>query len=244
MLTRSRDFLADQVLTTLGRRWPKPEPVAVAAAMDEVFALADATWDARRRSLDYIRTAPPAACAAGCGWCCHQQLGVSVPEAVRLAEHIAGLPEPRRIEFQRRIADTDDRTHGMTTLERARARIACPFLGADGSCMVYAVRPLRCRGVHSIDRDFCIACYEDFEGMRAKLKEGGLKAVFLDTPARIYDSALSGVIEALRRHAPKTAVALEMVAALRALIATPGLGRRWLAGRAPDPALALKPEGP
>jgi len=241
MLTQTKDFLSDQVRAVLARLWPKPDPAAVVAAMDEVFQLADASWAARRRSLDYLRNAPPIACASGCGWCCHQQLGVSVPEAVRLAAHLAALPEPERGELTRRVTETDRQTRGMTTLDRAQARVACAFLGADGRCMVYAVRPLRCRGVHSIDRDFCIACYEDLEGMRAKLADGRLKAVYLDAPARIYDSALSGVIDTLVRHAPKTAVALEMVAAIATLIADPGLARRWLAGRAPESGLHLRP---
>ena len=244
MLPPIQDFLSDQVRARLDSCWPKPDPAAVVAAMDAVFEMADAAWEARRHSLDYLRTAPPAACASGCGWCCHQQLGVSVPEAVRLAAHLAALPADERAGFERRLIDTDRRTRGMTTSERARARVACAFLGADGRCMVYAVRPLRCRGVYSIDREFCIACYDDIDAMRQRLAHGQLKAVFLDVPARIYDSALAGVIDVLVRHARKAAVALEIVAAIRALVDDPSLGRRWLAGRAPDPALHLRPDPP
>jgi len=244
MFVPSKNFLSEQVSERLGHCWPKPDPAAVSAAMDDVFRLADQSWDAMRNSIHYLRTAPVAACAAGCGWCCHQQVGVSVPEAVRIAAHIAGLPDPDRHGFEERIATTDRRTRGLTTLQWAQSKVACAFLGVDGRCMIYSVRPLRCRGAYSIDRDFCIACYDDLETMRAKLKSGELKPVFLETPERIYDGALSGVLEVLARHAPKTALALEMIAAVHTLLRDPGLARRWLAGRAPDPALHLKPEGP
>ena len=48
----------------------------------------------------------------------------------------------------------------------------------------------------------------------------------------------------MHRHAVKAAVALEMVAAVHTLVRDPDLGRRWLAGRAPEASLHLKPEGP
>ena len=244
MLTPSQDFLAEQVAALLAPCWPKPDPAAVSTAMDEVFCQADAAWEGRRRAWDYLRTIPPAACASGCGWCCHQQVGVSVPEAVRMATHLAGLPAPQRQALEHRLAATDLRTRGLGTLERARAKVACAFLGVDGRCMVYTVRPLRCRGVYSIDQAFCIASYENVDAMREKLKQGSLKAVFLDTPARIHDSALAGISHVLRRHAAKAAVALEMMAAVQALVASPDLARRWLAGRAPDAALHLRPDAP
>jgi Fe-S-cluster containining protein len=239
MMRGPRSLLAGEAYTILARCWPKPDPKAVAAAMDEIFQKADQNWTATRSSLDYARSAPPSACQAGCGWCCHQQAGVSVPEAVRLAEHLRSLPEDKRRHLERRILDTDAKTRGISTLQWAQAKIACPFLGADGSCMVYQVRPLRCRGVHSIDRSFCIDCYNDFESMRSKMKEGKLKAVFLDTPQRIYDSALEAVVQVIAKHAPKAAVAMELVGAMATLIKDPSMGKRWLLGRAPDRSILL-----
>ena len=112
----------------------------------------------------------------------------------------------------------------------------------DGRCQIYAVRPLRCRGLHSIDAAYCAACHDDIDAVRARMERGDVKPAFLDLPARIFDTALSGVLAALRRRVPKTLVALELAAAVRALIADPRLAERWLAGRCPDRAIHLRPD--
>lgn len=244
MLAASETFLVEAARGEMSRCWPKPVVSAICAALDAVFRLADATWAARRSSLKYLLEAPAPACKAGCGWCCHQQVGVSVPEAVRIAAHVRALPAAEAAAMTARLRQVADKTREMDTLDWARAHVACPFLGADGNCMIYAVRPLRCRGAYSVDVEFCIACYEDLEAMRARMQAGELQAVFLDTPERIYDSALAGVLQALRRAAPKAVVSLEMSGAVVALLDQPRLAERWLAGARPDGALHLKGQKP
>lgn len=239
MLAASENFLTEAARGELSRCWPKPTIAALCAAMDAVFRLADATWTARRSSLKYMLDSPAAACKPGCGWCCHQQVGVSAPEAVRMAAHIKALPQDQSEAMAARVAQVAAQTGGMATMDRAKSRAACPFLGADGNCMTYEVRPLRCRGVYSIDADFCIACYDDFESMQRKLQAGELRPVFLDSPERIFDSALAGVLQAMRKAMPKAVVSLEMVAAVAALLEQPKLAERWLAGARPDRALQL-----
>ncbi|HLO78527.1 MAG TPA: YkgJ family cysteine cluster protein [Magnetospirillum sp.] len=244
MLAASEDFLIEAARGELSRCWPKPTVAALCAALDAVFRLADATWNARRSNLRYMLEAPASACKAGCGWCCHQQVGVSTPEAIRIAAHLRTLPEDEGAAIGARVREVAKRTQGMTTGQRAASKLACPFLGADGACMIYAVRPLRCRGLHSIDVDFCIACHEDLDAMRRRLEAGELKPVFLETPERIYDSALAGVLKALSKGAPKAVVSLELSAAVAALLEQPKLAERWLAGARPDKALHLVPGKP
>lgn len=241
MLAASEDFLIEAARGELSRCWPKPTVAAVCDALDAVFRLADATWNARRSNVRYMLEAPASACKAGCGWCCHQQVGVSAPEAIRIAVHLRALPEADAKALTTRVADVAQRTAGMTTAQRAASKLACPFLGADGACTIYAVRPLRCRGLHSIDVEFCIACHDDIDSMRRKLEAGELKPVYLETPERIYDSALAGVLKALSKGAPKAVVSLELAAAIAALLAQPKLAERWLAGARPDKALHLMP---
>ncbi|MGE5475087.1 MAG: YkgJ family cysteine cluster protein [Bacteroidales bacterium] len=242
MLAASEEFLIEAARGELSRCWPKPTVAALCDALDAVFRLADATWNARRSNVRYMLEAPAAACKAGCGWCCHQQVGVAAPEAIRIAVHLRTLPEAEAAAITARVADVAQRTKGMTTLQRAASKLACPFLGADGGCMIYAVRPLRCRGLHSIDVEFCIACHEDLDGMRRKLEAGELKPVYLDTPERIYDSALGGVLKAMSKAMPKAVVSLELAAAVNALVEQPRLAERWLAGARPDKALHLMPD--
>lgn len=241
MLAASEDFLIEAARGELSRCWPKPTVATLCDALDAVFRLADATWNARRSNLRYVLEAPASACKAGCGWCCHQQVGVSAPEAVRIAAHLRDLPEAESAALAARVAEVAARTQGMDTHQRAASKLSCPFLGADGACTIYAVRPLRCRGLHSIDVEFCIACHNDIDSMRRKLAAGELKPVYLDTPERIYDSALAGVLKALSKGAPKAVVSLELAAAVAALLEQPRLAERWLAGARPDRALHLVP---
>lgn len=241
MLPRAEDVLGHAVAETVAACWPKPAVAAVCTAMDEVFAMADASWTARRRDPSYLMTAPRIACKAGCGWCCHQQVGVTPLEAVRIAEHIRALPEPERAAMTARIEELDRRTRGLDTSARAATRLSCAFLGAEGSCMIYQVRPLRCRGVFSIDVDFCIGCYEDLPAMRARLEAGELKPVFLDTPERIFNHALGGLLAALKR-VRGAVVSLDMTASVRDLLADPRLAARWLAGAKPDRSTHLVPD--
>src|SRR5512145_49495 len=230
MLAASEDFLIEAARSELARIWPKPTIAALCDALDAVFRLADATWNARRSNLRYMLESPASACKAGCGWCCHQQVGVTAPEALRIAAHMATLPPAQAEPMAARVRATAQATAGMDTEQRAASKQPCPFLGADGACTIYAVRPLRCRGLHSIDADFCIACYDDIESMRRKLAAGELKPVYLETPERIYDSALAGVLKALGKGAPKAVVSLELAAAVALLLDQPKLAERWLAG--------------
>jgi hypothetical protein len=237
MLAASEDFLVEAARAELARCWPKPNIAAICAAMDAIYAVADGSWQARRGGIGYLLSAPAPACKPGCGWCCHQQVGIALPEAIRLAAHIAALPAAERDDLTARAQSTAARTRGMGPAERAAAKLPCAFLGSDGNCRVYAARPLRCRGLHSIDVDFCIACHDDFAAMRAKLERGELKPVFLDIPERIFDSALAGILKALAKTAPKAVVSLELSAAVAALLAEPRLAAKWLGGARPDSAL-------
>lgn len=241
MLAASEDFLIEAARGELSRCWPKPTVAVICDALDAVFRLADATWNARRSNVRYMLEAPASACKAGCGWCCHQQVGVSAPEAIRIAVHLRALPASEAEAIGARVTEVAARTAGMTTHQRAASKLACPFLGADGGCMIYSVRPLRCRSLHSIDVEFCIACHDDLDGMRRRMEAGELKPVYLETPERIYDSALAGVLKALSKAAPKALVSLELSAAIAALLAQPRLAERWLAGARPDKALHLVP---
>lgn len=103
--------------------------------------------------------APPRhamACKAGCVWCCHQGVDVTVPEASLIAAYVEREFAPEaRAELAERIHSVTDRTRGMTPVERMRAAIPCAFLGKDGDCRIYPVRPMLCRAVMSADAERC-----------------------------------------------------------------------------------------
>lgn len=237
MFTPSDDFLARSTAAVFAPLPPKPAEDQACAALDQVFALAEQSWQARRSSLDYLRSAPASACRAGCGWCCHQQVGITPLEAIRIAAYLRGQPADLTGSLHR----VNAQTKGLSTGQRAESRLACAFLSLDGNCRIYPVRPLRCRGLHSIDANFCAASHQDPAGMRAKLEAGQLRPVYLSVPEAIFDSALSGVLMALKKL-KMAVVSLELHAAVDALVDDPKLARRWLAGARPDRALALVPD--
>ncbi|MBF0326677.1 MAG: YkgJ family cysteine cluster protein [Alphaproteobacteria bacterium] len=233
MFKPTDDFLSHACAAELAALGPKPGVEAACAALDRVFALAEQSWQVRRTCLDYIRSAPPAACKAGCGWCCHQQVGVTPVEAVRVACYVKDLPAVQKEQMAAAIRDGSLTTAKMNPAQRVAARMPCVFLGVDGNCRIYPVRPLRCRGLYSLDVEFCIASLEDPAGMRAKLESGLLRPVYLSLPEFIFGSALSGVLKASGRL-KWAAVSLELTAAVAALLADPRLAARWLAGGRPD----------
>ncbi len=110
----------------------------------------------------YIRAGKPASCAKGCAACCRQEIPISAPEALMLAEYQAALPVPDRERVSSRFsairehvratgagghdleggaASAEVRAQGLAWFKQAQA---CPFLENE-VCTVYASRPFPCR---------------------------------------------------------------------------------------------------
>jgi len=110
-------------------------------------------------------------CRAGCGACCAQLVPIAPAEAVRLAEVVESMPGRRRGTVTARFEDAVRRLREIGLIDRTSfpeqaalrspaptaktpwedvihryfdARIPCPFL-EDGSCGIYAERPMVCR---------------------------------------------------------------------------------------------------
>lgn len=102
---------------------------------------------------------PPAACARGCAHCCAQRVDITPAEAALIA---TALPEgdPRRERVKARAGQLSP----MSQEERLRARAPCALLHEDGTCSVYAARPLVCRAASSLDASACARAMETTEG--------------------------------------------------------------------------------
>lgn len=89
------------------------------------------------------------ACRAGCNFCCHEPVPVSLLEVIDLAVTVKAnmTPDQRRSLAERGRAYRMSRRHG-TSLQ------PCPFL-EGGLCSIYEWRPLVCRGRHSTDAKVC-----------------------------------------------------------------------------------------
>lgn len=185
---------------------------------------ADALRAVAQQALDSYapKAAPEAAdiaCRAGCSFCCRSLLiEISVPEALALAETIKAMPEPHRAATIARVRDADDRTRGLTMLQRMQARVACPLLQND-RCSAYDSRPLSCRAAVSLDAN---ACEQSFAGT--------------PTPVpvpRAYWDALGVSVNALGAALAARGLPLrsyEFNAALRIAIETEDAAGRWAGG--------------
>ena len=161
------------------------------------------------------------ACARGCSFCCHNAVSVSAPEAFRLAEALARLPEPERREIEGALRARAAQTAGLSLDEQARRRTACALLAADGACRLHAARPLPCISITSFDAKACERAFHAADGKAripvdgVLLRAGGAHNLGLRLAAR--DAGLD-----TRRY--------ELHDALVRILDRPDAEERWLAG--------------
>ncbi len=99
----------------------------------------------------------PIACQAGCDHCCYNQVEVTPPEALVIGHFIER--QFSREERQRLLARLKNSLEVMAgkrkrEIARIREELPCPLLQVQ-KCSVYQVRPLVCRGMHSLDAGQC-----------------------------------------------------------------------------------------
>jgi Fe-S-cluster containining protein len=103
-------------------------------------------------------------CRAGCSFCCHQNVDVTIPEAILIALRLADPEDPRRSA----VLSTAE---AFTDLEDD-ARIAtgrpCPLL-IDKRCSVYEDRPIACRSLASPDAARCDEAMQNLEAGKSVL---------------------------------------------------------------------------
>lgn len=139
------------ILDLLPARWQRGMPEQDCA---EWMAALYRQLEGELQALDRSRIA----CAPGCASCCVVQVAVLMPEAIALVRHLrqiassaAGAAIKERVEaLQRQIG-------GLNAQERLQRQLPCAFLSAQGSCLVYPLRPLMCRSVTSTDPANCRA---------------------------------------------------------------------------------------
>ena len=95
---------------------------------------------------------PKIDCAMGCAACCHQNVDVTVPEAILISLRLADPDDPRRAA----ILETSDWYSRQPAETQWRVGRACPLL-EEQRCSVYEDRPLVCRSVLSPDAKGCHA---------------------------------------------------------------------------------------
>lgn len=93
-------------------------------------------------------------CKAGCAHCCHQIVGVTIPELLYFVDYILENCTPEQVEEFKR-ASANYRKAYESRLPGHSPMYPCPIL-VDDRCAAYEGRCLICRGYNSLDVNQCI----------------------------------------------------------------------------------------
>jgi len=124
-------------------------------------AVVDTATDVARfadEAIDIVKEEyrPSLDCKEGCSYCCCKPgVLVSVPEFVRILDHVRSAFSADDISaLTQRARAYAAQLQGRNFNEFIDDSIPCPFLD-KGRCSVYAIRPLVCRGYNSTSVDAC-----------------------------------------------------------------------------------------
>ncbi len=209
--------------TSVADRVERALEARTATAAIEAATIAAEALDASIVNAMELSTERPA-CAAGCSYCCRGvRVDVSVPEIARIVDHAQNtLAEDVLQEVRERARTNAEQTHGKHPLQYPQ-RLPCALLAPDGSCLVYAVRPVACRNEHSKSVEQCKAGHDE--------PQLGVTVPIDRIIARQF--AGSVVIMGAARgveQASGDAQPCELQEALNIAFTTPNAVARWLAG--------------
>jgi Fe-S-cluster containining protein len=178
-----------------------------AEATRSAIAATDLFFDQVRQALKLDEQLARQACAAGCSWCCHQIVAITVAELDLVAEAMAAKPPEARAAIAARARDAAAKGSGLDQRQWWAARIRCPLLEDDGLCGIHESRPLPCRAHNSADAG---ACRRSFEGE-------AVRTPVLAAQQGIWAHAQTGLAEALGQ-AGRPAVAVNLALAVDDLL--------------------------
>lgn len=209
-----------------------------------VVALARHAMDATSKLVDGLfaraRNAG-VACRAGCDHCCYQVVGVTPPEAIAIAIYLQEmLDEAAFARVVQRVTELHERARELSSAERFSPDHPCVFLDVEaGRCTIYAVRPLACRGMNSLDATECATRLRDPRARADFLARGTGGRSYLE-PIRAFHAISAGLQLALFELYRLDMRPLELAHAMFLLLAGPeSLASAWIEGRNPfEAALA------
>ena len=170
------------------------------------------------------------ACKKGCSWCCYKQVGVSPLEVFLIAEHLKNKRIKVSLEdIKSRLTTLDQITNGLTSEARLAAQLPCAFL-VEGSCSIYEVRPLACRGGNSIDADLCRRHVEDMENVQKEEELEGRPYWIHAVPFHVMRVLREGLTTGMKKW-DLGQEKLELTAATRIALQEKDALENWIAGK-------------
>ncbi|HUT18291.1 MAG TPA: YkgJ family cysteine cluster protein, partial [Anaerolineae bacterium] len=166
-----------------------------------------------------VQRMPRLPCRSGCAYCCYVSLDrpdLLPPEVHRIASYIRDQGEAALQRLSARIAER--RAGAQDLPEEERAKLPCLFLEQE-RCLVYLVRPLRCRAQHSPDAE---ACKQHYLAQRETMP-------LIAEPALLYKALQTGLQLGLRELRLQSE-RLRLLPAVEAALAYPQALDGWLRG--------------
>ncbi|HEX4067539.1 MAG TPA: YkgJ family cysteine cluster protein [Acidobacteriaceae bacterium] len=193
--------------------------MAIFRILDSASGLAEMAYENARAS-----NTRPVACKAGCSWCCYQTVGVTAPEAIRIARHLRAMKDAgAREAMLEKLRSVNEAARGTTAEARDKLQMPCAFL-IDGRCGIYPVRPLACVEYTSFDVEDCV---KDYHSGYATTTARCDRARSL-----VYKAVRTGMEDGLSGALPESDTApLELSAAVADALSSPDPAAEWMAGK-------------
>jgi hypothetical protein len=214
--------------TTLGVFGEQPSFARAALLAERITAAASRLTEGM-----LSRSPERVACRSGCDHCCHQSVAVTLPEALAIVAHLReAWTSDELLLFTARLAERVERTRGTSADERFSPELPCLFL-REGSCSIYEVRPLVCRGMNSLDASDCARRLRDATARAEFLARGAGGRCFLE-PIQATQAISAGLQLAGSELYGLDLRPLDLAAALLLLLnGNTALEQAWLGGGAP-----------
>jgi len=204
--------------------------------LDRVLELTRSAMASTSRLIAALLARAPAgavACKAGCDHCCYQVVGVTAAEALTLFAHLVETRSGAELEqLKTRVAELYERARGLSSADRFSPEHPCAFLEA-GSCSIYEVRPLSCRGMNSLDAGECERRLRAPEGRAEFLAKGHGGHAYLE-PIQAFRAVSAGLQLGLSELYHLDTRPLDLLAVMRLLLeGDAALGSAWVRGERP-----------
>ena len=204
------------------------EPEGLIELVNQAIYLSDWLWDEIKSR--HITDLENIACKKGCSWCCYKQVGVSPLEVFLISEHLKNKRKTFSLEdINSRLIALDQITNGLPSEARMAAQLPCAFL-VEGSCSIYEVRPLACRGGNSIDADLCRRHVEDMENVQKEEELEGRPYWVHAVPFHVMRALREGLTAGIKKW-DLGQEKLELTAATRIALQEKNALENWIAGK-------------
>ncbi|TYT74888.1 YkgJ family cysteine cluster protein [Desulfobotulus mexicanus] len=112
--------------------------------MEALFESMDQVYGGLDQRLSPLMS--EALCGPGCSLCCtgRGSIDINTLEGLRILRYMESLPQDMRVRMRKAVGEDKKKR------EQER-KASCPFLRKNRTCAIYAIRPLVCRRLYSLE---------------------------------------------------------------------------------------------